>query len=114
MFNFERLEVWQRAVKFNNDIYEVTGKFPKEETFGITSQLCRASISVALNIAESAGRKSKKEFGHFLSMSYGSICECVTLLKISLKRNYLSKPEHDVLYEESEETAKMLSNLSKL
>ena len=113
MFNFEKLIVWQKAVDFSSVIYNLTGNFPKEEIFGVTSQLRRAVVSVALNIAEGAGRKSKKEFIHFLDISYGSLCEVVTILMICLKQNYISQDSYKELYEKSEEIARILNTLSK-
>lgn len=93
-------------------VYKVTKNFPKEELFGITSQLRRAAVSISLNIAEGAGRKSKNEFRHFISMAYGSLAETITLLKICLKRSYLSKDVFDSLYLNCEEIGKMLSGLT--
>lgn len=113
MFNFEKLDVWQKSIEFVDKIYIVTEKFPKEEIFGIINQIRRSAISIGLNIAEGAGRKSKREFTHFLSMSYGSLCEVITLLKISLERNYMSPAIYEGLYKECEDIAKMLSGLSK-
>ncbi|MEW6607714.1 MAG: four helix bundle protein [bacterium] len=112
MFNFEKLEVWQKSVKFTNMVYEITEKFSKDEVFGVTMQLRRASASIALNIAEGSGRKSRKEFAHFLSLSYGSICEVITLLKIGLARNYISQQTYELMYKECEDIARMISGLS--
>ncbi|MCX5785433.1 MAG: four helix bundle protein [Elusimicrobia bacterium] len=112
MFNFENLIVWRKAVDFSAAIYDLTAKFPKEEIFGVTSQLRRAAVSVASNIAEGAGRKSKKEFIHFLSISYGSLCEVITLLNICLKQNYISQDSYKELYAQSEEIARILNTLS--
>ncbi len=114
MFNFEKLTVWQKAVYFADEIYEFTKQFPKAEIFGITSQLRRASISIALNIAEGAGRKSKKEFSHFLTVAYGSLCEVITILKFCLNRKYIDENAYNKFYSDSEEIARMLSSLSKL
>ena len=113
MFNFEKLEVWQKSVEFADTIYKNTKNYPKEELFGITSQLRRASVSISLNIAEGAGRKSIKEFKHFIGMAYGSLAETITLLKISLKRKYLPNEIVDELYTSCEEIGKMLSGLTK-
>ncbi|MEW6556763.1 MAG: four helix bundle protein [Elusimicrobiota bacterium] len=113
MFNFEKLIVWQKAVKFSDEIYEMTKRFPKEEIFGITSQLRRASISIALNIDEGAGRKSKKEFSHFLAMAYGSLCEVITILKICLSRKYIDEKIYVKFYTDGEEIARMISSISK-
>ena len=66
----EKLEVWQTAVDFVVNVYKQTERFPKEEKFGLTSQIRRASVSIAANVAEGAGRESTKEFCHFLSNAH--------------------------------------------
>jgi len=118
MFNFERLKVWKKSMEFSDRIYEITKTFPKEEIFGISSQIRRACISIVLNIAEGSGRKSKKEFIYFLTMAYGSLCEVISLLKISLNQKYINKELFNKLYKYGEEISKMLSGtkskLSKL
>jgi four helix bundle protein len=113
VFNFEKLDVWQKTVEFVDIVYKTTKIFPKEELFGITSQLRRAAVSISLNIAEGAGRKSKNEFKHFISMAYGSLAEAVTLLKICMKREYLSEEIFNTLYSDCEQIGKMLSGLSQ-
>ena len=112
MFNFEKLLVWQKSITFNRKVYDFTSKFPKEEIFGVTSQLRRVSISISLNIAEGSGRKSAKEFRHFLSIAYGSVCEVVSIVKICLDLKYISDSKHNDLYCDLQEIAKMLSGLS--
>jgi four helix bundle protein len=114
MFNFEKLTVWQKSVKFADELYEITEKFPRAEIFGITTQLRRASISIALNIAEGAGRKSKKEFAHFLSIAYGSICEVITIIKFCQNRKYIDENAYQKFYADAQEIARMLSGISKL
>jgi four helix bundle protein len=109
-FNFEKLEVYKKAVDFANKIYNLTKKFPKEEIFGITNQLRRAAISVSLNIAEGSGR-SKKEFRHFLIMARTSVQECIPLLEISSMQNYITKDEKLEYYNRCEELSKMLCGL---
>ena len=84
----ENLNVWQKAVDFVVEIYKTTEHFPKEERFGLTSQIRRASVSVAANIAEGAVRKSLKEFSHFLSNAEGSASEVETELLIPYRLGY--------------------------
>ena len=109
-FDFEKLEVYIKAIDFANSVYNLTKKYPKDEQFGIVSQIRRAAVSVSLNIAEGSGR-SKKEFKHFILMSRTSACECVPLLKISFLQNYIDLEELNSFYSRCEELSKMLSGL---
>ncbi len=79
---FEDLLVWQRAVAVANLVYEVTRAFPKDEVFGLRSQLRRAAVSIACNIAEGRGRGSRADFLRFLYISRGSLFEVRTLVRI--------------------------------
>lgn len=81
--SLERLEVWQRAMQLTLEMYRLTGHFPKEERFGLVSQLRRASVSIPSNIAEGHARSSRKEFLHFLAQAYGSSAEVYTQLVIA-------------------------------
>lgn len=81
--SFRDLIVWQRAVDLTTEIYRLTESFPNAEMYGLTSQLRRAAVSVASNIAEGTGRGSKGEFRQFLNMARGSICEVQTQLIIA-------------------------------
>ena len=112
MFSFENLEVYQKAILFANDIYNLTKTFPKDELFGLTGQLRRASVSVSLNIAEGSGR-TKKDFKHFLTMARTSIHECIPLLNLSSLQNYISKDTERKFYHQCEELTKMLCGLIK-
>lgn len=87
--NHRELRVWQRAILLVEDIYKLTGAFPKEEQFGITSQMCRASVSVPCNIEEGAARKSTKELLYFLNIASGSLSELDTHLIISQRLGYI-------------------------
>ncbi len=112
-FGFERLEVYKRALEFANVIYETTGGFPKEEQFGITSQLRRASLSISLNIAEGSGRYNIPERRQFYRVSRSSINECVPLIEISCKQGYIDSNRRDEFRKECVELAKMISGLIK-
>ena len=92
-FRFEKLEVWQQARKLNQRVYRLARKLPKDELFGMTSQLRRAAVSVSSNMAEGSGRNSDKDFAHFLEQSYGSLMELASLLYLALDERYLSEPE---------------------
>lgn len=79
-FKFEKLVIWQKAMKFGEDIYQISSSFPKHETYNLTSQIRRAVDSIALNISEGSIEQSKPEFRRFLSYSIRSIAEVVTCL----------------------------------
>ena len=112
-FRFEKLTVWQDARKFVGLIYEVTKRFPKEEQFGLTNQLRRAAVSVALNIAEGSDRKSDIEFKRFLRMAIGSLEEVVTGLYIALDQQFIDKEKFDILYSEANHLVAKLNALMK-
>lgn len=95
--NFENLKIWQISIKLSGLIYEETKNFPKEEIFGLISQLRRAIISVSANIAEGAGRSSNKEFIRFINISLGSLNEVESLLYVSLELKYMDKKKFDVI-----------------
>jgi four helix bundle protein len=86
----EDLEIWKLSIRLVKETYLVTRSFPVEEKYGLSSQMRRAAISVPSNIAEGAGRKSKKEFDHFLSISLGSLTELETQFIISKELEFLS------------------------
>ncbi len=86
-----KLEAWLKAVELVTDIYKKTESFPKEERYGLTSQIRRAAVSIPANIAEGAGRYSSKEFAHFLSNAQGSASELETELIISNRLGYLDE-----------------------
>jgi four helix bundle protein len=87
----ENLDVWKKGMNFVVALYKATERFPKEEKFGLTSQLRRAAVSIPANIAEGAGRKSSKEFAYFLSNSQGSASEVDTELEIANRLNYIDE-----------------------
>lgn len=112
-FRFEKLNVWQDARKFVGEIYKITKNFPKEERFGLIDQLRRASVSIALNIAEGSDRKSDIEFRRYLRMAITSCEEVVTALYISLDQNYLNKKDFDILYEDANRLVARMNALIK-
>jgi len=75
MFNFEKLDVWQKAIEFADLIYADTRTFPTEERFGLTTQLRRAAVSISSNIAEGSSRSSKIDFARFVEIAGGSVFE---------------------------------------
>jgi four helix bundle protein len=78
MEGYEKLIVWRKSMQLVREVYNLTRNFPKSETFGLTSQMNRAAVSIPSNIAEGYRRGSKKEFTHFLRNSYGSGAELET------------------------------------
>ncbi len=87
------LKVWQESMTLVENIYKITSEFPKEEMYGLTSQIKRASISVPSNIAEGAGRKSNVEFMRFLYIALGSLSELETQLEIAVRLSFTSHNE---------------------
>lgn len=110
-FNFEKLEVYQKALDFVDIVYRTTENYPKDEKFIFVDQFRRAALSVPLNIAEGCGN-SDLIFKRYLSIAKGSIRECVALITLSFKRNYLTK-DADLLRASCVELSRMISGLIK-
>ncbi|MGB3075433.1 MAG: four helix bundle protein [Chitinophagales bacterium] len=113
MNKYQDLIVWQKAMDFAAKIYGLTRKFPAEEKFGLTSQINRAAVSIASNIAEGAGRDSKKEFSQFLSISMGSCFEAETQIMLAKRIGLMKEQEIQPLMELSSEIQRMISGLKK-
>lgn len=94
IFSFEKLEVWIKSKEFTKQIYTITLKFPDTEKFGLISQLRRASISIASNIAEGSARKSFKDKAHFSTIAFGSAVEVLNQLIISFELNFISETDY--------------------
>ncbi len=109
----ERLKLWRRAIDFVVRLYGLTTSFPKEEKFGLTSQIRRAAVSVPANIAEGAGRFSDKEFLHFLSNAQGSASELSTELLIARELGYLSQRDYGEANDELDHIGRMIVGLSQ-
>lgn len=84
------LKVWQEAMSFVVDVYSMTKEFPKDEVFGLTSQMRRAAVSVASNITEGAGRRGAIEFSRFIKIALGSVAELETQIEIAFRIGYIS------------------------
>jgi len=110
--NFEELDVYRKAIDLVNDIYSLTKTFPKDETFGLTSQLRRAAVSIPTNISEGSAR-AKRDFSRFIDIARGSVFECVTLLQISGKQHHLGDREYAEMRSDLTELSRMLSGLKK-
>lgn len=111
--NFRKLKVYQRAIEFAVEIYKLSKIFPKEELYGLTSQIRRAVTSISLNIAEGSGSNSEKEFKRFLEIALRSDYEVITCLEIALRLNYCETKDFDRLIAEADEIAAMITGFSK-
>ncbi|MDP8211791.1 MAG: four helix bundle protein [Candidatus Zapsychrus exili] len=111
MRNFKNIKAYELSDKLVIKIYKVVKTFPKEEIYGLTSQLKRASVSVPSNIAEGASRQHKKDYLNFLYIARGSLSETEYLLSLSLKLNYLSDLKYNELEETRKDAAKTLYGL---
>ncbi len=113
MQDFKKLTVWNIAHELVLDIYEMTKSFPKDELYGLTSQIRRAAISIPTNIAEGSSRGSNKDFNRFLQISIGSASELEYLILLAKDLNYISGDKSTTLIEKVISTRKMLITLSK-
>lgn len=111
MFRFEKLQVWQTAIEFASDVYDVTAKFPADERFGLTSQMRRASVSVSSNVAEGSSRSSDPDFARFVEIAYGSLMEVVSEAFIARKESMMSEECFQKVYQTAEGIARMMSGL---
>jgi len=107
------LKVWQRAIELSVAIYKLTMEFPNSELYGLTSQLRRAAVSVASNIAEGYGRASKGEFRQFVGIARGSVLEVQTQLVIAKELGFGKTGQRQTAESLAEETGKMLWALQK-
>jgi four helix bundle protein len=111
--SYRDLEVWKLSIEFVKEIYLITEKFPKSETYGLTNQIRRAAVSIPSNIAEGQGRNSSKEFRQFLGIALGSVAETETQLLIAKEINFLRSYELEPLLVTVDRIRKMIKGLSK-
>lgn len=107
------LTAWQKAMELVVAIYNVTKKFPKEEIYGLTSQLRRAAISVPSNIAEGAADRTTQQFSNFLSNAIGSLNEIDTQLDVALRLDYLKRDDYSYLYKILDDCIALIYGLRK-
>ena len=112
VFKFENLKIWKIAREFASEIYEITRNFPKDELFGLTSQLRRAAVSVVLNIAEGSNRKSDLEFKRFLNIARSSLDEVITGLFIANDQKFIDKNTLNKLYTQADSLASKITALT--
>jgi len=110
---FTQLAVWQRGHALTLAIYDVTRTFPREETFGVISQLRRAAVSVTCNVAEGSKRRHRPDYARFLNLAEASTAEVEALLMLSRDLGYLSQQKSMSLLSEADRVARMLNALRR-
>lgn len=111
MRNFRNLNIWKEGIILVKEIYKLSNKLPKEEKFGLKSQICRAAVSIPSNIAEGCSRNSEIEFKRFLEISIGSSFELETQLIIIAELQYISEEEIKSIIEVLSKEQKMINTL---
>ena len=109
--HYKDLLVWRKAIDLVTEVYVVTRSFPREELYGLTSQIRRSAVSVPSNIAEGQARLTSGEFRHFLGIARGSLAELDTQLIVSQGLGYLTHAEAGPMFERLSEVGRMLSGL---
>jgi four helix bundle protein len=112
-FSFEKLIVWKEARSFITKIYDITDIFPNKEKFGLSSQIQRAAVSVAANIAEGSSRFSKKDYVRFLQISYGSLMEVLSHAYVALDRKYIGNDSLNLVRNHVKKLSFLINQLSK-
>ncbi|MFA5553055.1 MAG: four helix bundle protein [Phycisphaerae bacterium] len=111
--SFRDLEIWQRGITLTEAIYESTKTFPKEELYGLVSQIRRSAVSISSNIAEGFGRRYNKEYKHFLHISLGSCAELSTQVTIAERLKYINQETAGGFVTEADEISRMIMSLIK-
>jgi four helix bundle protein len=109
----KKLEAWKRSFNLVKEIYQLTNEFPREEKFGIISQMRRCAVSIPSNIAEGAARNTNKEFLNFLHISLGSLSELDTLISLSKELNFISEEQELELLDKINIIGKLIFGLIK-
>ncbi|MBK9224605.1 MAG: four helix bundle protein [Flavobacterium sp.] len=110
---FKELKVWQKAIELVTNTYLRTQAFPKEELYGLTSQIRRCAVSIPSNIAEGCGRKTEKDFSNFLGIALGSAFEFETQLIISKNLSFIQQEDFSVLESKIQHIQNMIIKLQK-
>ncbi len=110
-YSFEKLEVWQDSRKIISELYIITKSFPEEEKFGLVSQIRRAAISIASNLAEGTSRKSLKDQAHFSNLAYSSLIEVLSHLYISNDLGFIKEESLNDLKEKLQELSNKINSL---
>ena len=109
--HYRELIVWQKSMALADEVYALARLLPKEEQFGLSSQLRRAAVSVPSNIAEGHGRQTEKDFKQFLSIAKGSVYEIETQLMICLRQGFVTENQAEAARSLCDEVGKMLTRL---
>jgi len=112
-FRFEKLEVWQEARQLNREVYRIVRALPLTEQYALTSQMQRASISIAANIAEGAGRNSDKDFAHYLEQAYGSAMELASHLYLATDLGYIESSAQESCLTQLNQLAARIAALNR-
>ena len=113
MFNYEKLEVWQKAVALADLIYTTTRTFPDDERYGLTNQMRRSAVSVSSNLAEGSSGNSRQDFARFVKIAAGSAFELVSQAVIAGRQGYLNEADYQTNYQRCEKLGPMSSGLRK-
>jgi four helix bundle protein len=113
MQSFEELIVWQKAVDLVEHVYRNSRSWPRDEAFGLTSQVRRAAVSVPANIAEGQGRTGAREFLHHLSIAHGSLFEVGSHLAVAERLGFIDRDSRLLLVAQSTEISRLLKGLMK-
>ncbi len=108
---FEDIKAWQKARELTKETYKITATNNFSRDFGLKDQIRRASVSIMLNIAEGFARKTDKEFAKFLVQAHGSAAEVQSALYVALDQKYITQPQFEHLYNQTEEASKMIMKL---
>lgn len=111
MRNYQKLDVWKASMRLVKSVYVSVSEFPKEEVYGLTSQVKRAAVSIPANIAEGMGRQYKKDTVQFLYIARGSVYELETLLNIAVSINILPGSKFKLLLLSIDDTVRLLNGL---
>ncbi len=109
MHNFKKLNIWVNAMSLVKDVYLLTSNFPKEEKFGLISQINRCSISIPSNIAEGSSRSSNKEFSHFIKIALGSLFELETQIILSSDFKMINDQDSNIILDKITTLQKMIN-----
>lgn len=108
MHNYHELKIWQEGRKLVKSIYALTANFPKEEMYGLTSQMRRATISIPSNIAEGTGRTSNKDFKRFLDYAIGSLFELETQIILANDLNFIASEKFETIHQDIKSLIRMI------